>query len=228
VTASCVARAAVAVYSGLSAGAYILVSTPLARRPFNLLHQGRERGSDTIEGKWQPAGLKAVRLGDCFKMPYRHARGWDEHWPGVDQARAVVAYLRGNDNFPRSEIDWLAAGSLGGNLVGDSDPYVQGVETEGPPARARFAMEARRAIVSGDRPRVHEVTVSFETLGAVYFRLTAGQYMLECPNLHSPEGRHRWRFGERDIFGVRSLSCDYCGDERVVSATWQQRMGNPQ
>jgi hypothetical protein len=85
-------------------------------------------------------------------MPYRHARGWDEHWPTIDQARAVVAYLRGSDDFPRGEIDWLAAGALGGNLVGDSDPYVQGVEMEGPPARARFAMEARRAIVSGERP----------------------------------------------------------------------------
>jgi hypothetical protein len=139
-------------------------------------------------------------------MPYRHARGWDEHWPTIDQARAVVAYLRGSDDFPRGEIDWLAAGALGGNLVGDSDPYVQGVEMEGPPARARFAMEARRAIVSGELPHVRDTAVSYETLGAVFFRLTAGQYT----------GRHRWRFGERDVFGARSLSCDYCGDQRVL------------
>jgi hypothetical protein len=147
-------------------------------------------------------------------MPYRHARGWDEHWPSVDEARAVVSFLRGGDDFPRGEIDWVAAGALGGNLVGDGDPYLLGSEEEGPPARARFAVAARRAIVTGERPQVRDEIVSFETLGAVFFRLTSGQYTLECPNFRSPEGRHRWRFGDRDVFGRRSLICDYCGDDR--------------
>jgi hypothetical protein len=129
-----------------------------------------------------------------------------------------VAYLRGGDDFPLGAIDWVAAGSLGGNLVGDGDPYVLGVEQEGPPARARFAVEARKAIVSGDRPQVHDALVSYETLGAVFFRLTSGQFTLECPNFRSPEGHHRWRFGDRDVFGKRSLNCDYCGDERQATS----------
>jgi hypothetical protein len=156
-------------------------------------------------------------------MPYRHARGWDEHWPSLEQARAVVIALRGADDFPRGEIDWVAGGQLGGNLVGDSDPYVLGVESEGPPPRAKAAMEARRAILSGNRPIVREEPVSFETLGAIYFRLTAGQFLMECPNLRSPEGRHRWRFGDMDVFGGRTLTCDYCGDERVSRAASNRR-----
>jgi hypothetical protein len=59
--------------------------------------------------------------------------------------------------------------------------------------------------------------VSFETLGAVFFRLTAGQYTHACPNFRSPEGQHRWRFGDRDVYGRRSLVCDYCGDVRQTS-----------
>jgi hypothetical protein len=149
-------------------------------------------------------------------MPSLHARGWDELWPTEDEARAVVSYLRGNDDFPRGAIDWLAVGHLGGRLVGGEDPTDLVVDGAGPPERAKAAVRARRAIVSGDRPLKWDKPVSFETLGALYFRLTAGSYTRECVNLRAPQGRHRWRFGDTAPAGGRSLVCDFCGDERTV------------
>lgn len=62
--------------------------------------------------------------------------------------------------------------------------------------------------------------MSFETLGAVYFILTAGQYTKECPNYLSPRGRHRWRLSDAELEeGSRRFYqvCDYCGDERTLS-----------
>lgn len=149
-------------------------------------------------------------------MPYSHSRGWDEYSPTEEQARAVAVYLRGADDFPHARVDWLAVARLGGRLVGDSDPVYAGIETAPPPARAKAALQARRAIVSGERPSLRDVQVSFETLGAVYFMLTAGQYTRECPNHRSPQGRHRWRFGELTVTGSRTANCDYCGDERTL------------
>jgi hypothetical protein len=148
-------------------------------------------------------------------MPSLHSRGWDELWPTDELARTVVSHLRGGEDFPHGTIDWLAVAHLSGGLVGGEDPQDTIVDGAGPPARARAAVRARRAILSGDRPVKWDQPVSFETLGAVYFRLTAGGYTRECPNHHAPQGRHRWRFGDNAPEGGRALVCDFCGDERL-------------
>jgi hypothetical protein len=143
----------------------------------------------------------------------------EDIWPSEAQARAVVMCWRGADDFPHGSIDWLAVARLGGNLSRAPDP--SDPTRSGPPPKAKAAVAARRAIISGERPLIRDGVVSFETLGAVYYILTAGQYEKECANRFSPQGRHRWRFDEPAIVEGRRHShqiCDYCGDQRTLPA----------
>ena len=143
-------------------------------------------------------------------------RALDIPQPSAQEARAVVVFLRGQEDFPHGSIDWLAVGRLGGELaLSELRPREGTAPTL--PLRAQRALEIRRAIVGGDRPMVRDTPASFETLGAVYFMLTAGQYTMECPNQLSPLGRHRWRFCESPARGMRRLCCDYCGEERSMA-----------
>lgn len=141
--------------------------------------------------------------------------GLERPQPSAEQARRVVAYLRGGDDFARGAIDWLAVGRLGANLAG-SDACGRPGTAPALPLRAQSALATRRAIVSGERPIVRDAPASFETLGALYFILTAGQYAQECANQLSPQGRHRWRFSEPAAGGARTQTCDLCGDQRTV------------
>ena len=131
----------------------------------------------------------------------------------LDAAREVITFLRGADDVPRGTIDWLAVGRLGAGLAHTD---VRRREGTAPmlPLRAQRAAEMRRAIVTGERPQVLDRPVSYETLAAVYYILTAGQYRQECPNQTSPQGKHRWRFTEFDAGKPRKQVCDFCGDER--------------
>ncbi len=133
----------------------------------------------------------------------------------LEVARAVVTFLRGGDDFPQGTIDWLTVGRLGGGLAHTD---VRRREGTAPmlPLRAQRAAEVRRAIVSGNRPEMFDRPVSFETLAAVYFILTNGQYRQECSNQTSPRGKHRWRFVDGEA-GGRTQVCDFCGDERTIS-----------
>jgi hypothetical protein len=133
----------------------------------------------------------------------------------LEQARAVVAHLRGSQDFPQGIIDWLAVGRLGGGLAHTD---VRRHEGTAPmlPLRAQTAAGIRRAIISGERPLNFDTPVSYETLATVYYILTAGQFRQECPNQTSPQGRHRWRFAEMDAAGVRMQVCDFCGDQRPL------------
>jgi hypothetical protein len=133
----------------------------------------------------------------------------------ADAAHSVAAFLRGVDDFPQGTIDWLAVGRLEGGLARTD---VRRREGTAPmlPERARRAAETRRAIRTGDRPILFEQPVSYETLAAAYYILTAGQYRQECPNQTSPQGRHRWRFAVGEAGGKRTQVCDFCGDERVA------------
>src|SRR5579863_1692786 len=132
-------------------------------------------------------------------------RGFDDVWPSEQEAREVAIYLRGGDDFAHGPVDWLAVGRLGAQLARLPDPDVWPPE---PPPRAKSAVRARRAIESGERPLRGDEPVSFETLGAVYYILTLGQYRKACPNFLSPQGRHRWRFAD----GGDQQVCDFCGD----------------
>ena len=128
----------------------------------------------------------------------------------------MAVFWRGADDFQHGTIDWPAVARLGGNLA----HAPQAPDTmAGPTRQAKAALEARRAIVSGERPPARNGPASFETLGAVYYILTLGQYEKECTNRLSPQGRHRWRFDEVVTAGGRRRSaqtCDYCGDQRTL------------
>jgi hypothetical protein len=143
-------------------------------------------------------------------------RGFDDVWPSEQQARAVAVFFRGGDDFEHRPVDWLAVSRLGAHLVRRPDPDVWPPE---PPPRAKSARAAKRAIETGKRPEYAGEPVSYETLGAVYFILTLGQYTKPCPNFLSPQGRHRWRFAEPDNSTASdrlSQVCDFCGDERAL------------
>jgi hypothetical protein len=140
----------------------------------------------------------------------------EDIWPSEEQARAVAIFWRSGDDFAHDAIDWLAVARLGGNLAHAPAPPDS---MTGPTRQAKAALEARQAIVSGQRPAVRNGPVSFETLGALYFILTLGQYEKECANRLSPRGRHRWRFDEAAASDGRrrsSQTCDYCGDQRAL------------
>jgi hypothetical protein len=142
-------------------------------------------------------------------------RGLDEVWPSEHEARAVAVYLRRADDFEHAPVDWLAVTRLGAHLISLPDPQRWPPE---PPPRAKAAVETRHAIRTGERPAYAGQEVSYETLGAIYFLLTAGQYTKDCPNFLSPQGRHRWRFcdpDDGDKSGLRQC-CDYCGDARTL------------
>jgi hypothetical protein len=141
-------------------------------------------------------------------------RGFDHVWPSAQQARDVVIFFRGAEDFPHGPVDWLAVNRLGAPLVRMPDPDVW---PPGPPPRAKRAVDARRAMVTGDRPMYADEPVSFETLGAVYYILTLGQYTKDCPNFLSPQGRHRWRFTPPHTGDEPSRVCDFCGDQRQLS-----------
>jgi hypothetical protein len=138
----------------------------------------------------------------------------DSAWPSEEEARAVAIFWRGADDFAHGKVDWLAAGRLAGSMAGAEVRLRPGTAPM-VPLRAKRALDVRRAIVSADRPTVRGEPVSFETLGAVYYLLTAGEYRMECPNYLSPQGKHRWRFAETAPDGRRCRTCDYCGDERL-------------
>ena len=140
----------------------------------------------------------------------------EDVWPSEELSRQVAIHLRGADDFPHGSIDWLAVGQLGGHLSRSSGSLGW---PDTPPPRAKAALAARRAILTRERPKLRDAPVSFETLGAVYFILTAGQFRKECANYLSPRGKHRWRLTEMELEnGDRSFCqvCDYCGDERPL------------
>jgi len=138
-------------------------------------------------------------------------RGFDDVWPSEQEARNVAIFFRRADDFPHGPVDWLAVSRLGAHLARMPDPDVW---PPAPPPRARSALDARRAILTGERPLHAGEPVSFETLGAVYFILTLGQYTKACPNFLSPQGRHRWRFSDEPAGAFQT--CDFCGDQRCL------------